>query len=64
MLEGKKLKGMLMSYVVIRDTLGYFRWHNQINRIDKMLSLMQHLDAEEAELFFLDLREISNELHA
>ena len=55
---------MLMSYVVIRDTLGYFRWHNQINRIDKMLSLMQHLDAEEAELFFLDLREISNELHA
>ena len=64
MIEGKKLKGMLMSYVVIRDTLGYFRWHNQINRIDKMLSLMQHLDAEEAELFFLDLREISNELHA
>lgn len=53
-----------MSYEVVRNTIGYFRWHNQIDRVDNLLGLIKHLDEEEAELFDVDLRHIDNEMSA
>lgn len=46
------------------DTIGYFRWHNLIHDTTKLLGLISYLDAEESEIFDVDLRKLDNSLHA
>lgn len=61
--EEQKLKALKKSYKVSRHTLGYFKMHSQIDTIDKLLGLIDHLDEEEAEIFNIDLRKVNNIEH-
>ena len=44
-------------------TLGYFRWHEKFNKSDKLLGLMKYLDAEERELFNVDVKNLDQIRH-
>ena len=55
---------MMISYYLLTTTIGYFRGHNQICLVDKLLGLIEHLDEEEAELFDIDLRHVKSDIHA
>ena len=56
MKEMKKLKMLTLTKKVTGQKLAHFRWHNEIHDCTKLLSLIQYLDKEEAELFDIDLR--------
>ena len=64
MLEKKRLKMLAVSLDINTDVIGYFRVKKELPRVDKLLSLVNYLDKEEAELFDVDVRKIDLIFHA
>jgi hypothetical protein len=60
----KRLGMAHVNYKLVIDIIQFFRWHNQFHEIKKLLSLMNYLNPEEAELFDVDVRKIDLALHA
>ena len=62
--EMKKMNMRDVNKKIMTKTLGYFRWHNLLHDVTKLLGLIRHLDHEESEIFDIDLRRVDNTLHA
>ena len=55
---------LMVTAGITLKIFAHFRWHNEIHDISKLLGMIQSLDAEEADLFDLDLRKLDMALHA
>lgn len=60
----KVMKLIMTDYFIQVNTFGYFRWHNCIHDTTQLLAMMKYLNAEEAELFNIDLRKLDTSKHA
>ena len=56
--EMKKMNMRDVNKKIMTKTLGYFRWHNLLHDVTKLLGLIRHLDHEESEIFDIDLRRV------
>jgi len=53
-----------VNYRIVIDIIQFFRRHNQIHDNKKLLSLINYLNPEEAELFDIDIPKIDLILHS